>query len=544
VRLAVLLATLLACGGEGAPDLPAPGRGAGLPGPRSGGTLRISLVEDVQTLDPAIAYNEMSYQVQHFLFDTLVAFAPAESADPLEIVPQLAESWTVSADLLTYTFTLREGLKYGDGSPIVADDFIVSFERVLDPTLSSGGMGLYKVIEGGAERNAGTTDKVSGLRALDDRHLEIRLSRPDSSFIFLLPMKFITPVPRRWAAKHGNRLREHVLASGPFRLVEWREGSLLRLERNPYYWKKGTPYLDAVTIDLAVPRDVNVLRLLSGEYDAVDRLSPDKYIQLMKSPVWKDAVRLVPGNSSYGEALNVTRPPFSDKRVRQAMNYAIDKRKTIRIYNNRAQISHGILPPAMPGFVTDRAPYPYDPDKARQLLREAGYADGFDITYYMLNDELYTHIASSMQADLAKVGVRMKIQVLSFPTYLQAIGKHELSFAFTAWVMDFPHPRNFMETKFHSRSISRQNSSNETGWSSPETDRLMDQALLETDPEKSLALYRQAEAIIFDEAPWLWHYHPLTTEVVQPYVRNYTFHPVHLRDFREAWLDRRETRAP
>jgi peptide/nickel transport system substrate-binding protein/oligopeptide transport system substrate-binding protein len=545
-RFGVWLVLLLACA-EGVPDFPAPGRAAGLPGPRRGGTLRLSLIDDVRTVDPAIGNDESTYPVEHMLFDTLVAYASARSERPLDLVPQLAESWTVSADRLTYDFTLRENLRYADGSPIVAADFVTAIERVLDPAVPSPGKSYFLKIAGAPERQRGEAERVSGLRALDDRHLRIQLSSADESFLYMLALKFATPVPARWLARVGAEIRERPLASGPYTLIEWRQGAQIRLARNPHYWKPGIPYIDAVELDLAVPRDAGVLRLLAGELDAVDRLSSGKYVQLMKSPTWKPHVRQVAGNSSYGELLNVERPPFSGphgKKVRQAMNYAVDKRKTMRLYNDRAQISNGLLPPILPAYDAERQPYPYDPDRARQLLREAGYPDGFDITYYCLADELLVHIAESMQYDLSLVGIRMQIRVLTMPTHVAALGRRDLTFAYTGWIMDFPHPWNFLESKFHSRSIAAENSNNDSGWSSPETDRLLDLARVEPDPEKAKAMYRRVEAIVFDEAPWLWHYHSKMTEVVQPYVKDYAYHPVHMRDFREAWLDRPGTQGP
>jgi oligopeptide transport system substrate-binding protein len=536
-----------ACGGDGGSDLPSPIAGAGLPGPRYGGTLRIGLISQPRTFDPAIAFDEMSYQIEHAVFDTLVAYAPASSANPLELVPQLAESWTISPDRLTYAFTLREGLRYHDGTPIVAADFVTALDRVLSPAVPSPGKQYYAKIVGAAERQAGTAESTSGLRALDDRHLEIRLLVPDESFLYMLSLKFATPIPARHLAAVGERIRDQPLASGPFHLVEWREGSRMRFEKNPHYWRQGIPYLDGIDAETGISRDMMGLKLLRGEYDAIDRISADKYLQLMKSDEWRDSVRLTSGTVSYGEMMNVDKPPFNGpngKKVRQAMNYAIDKQKTVRIYNGRAEVAHGLLPPMIPGYDPARKPYPYDPDKARQLLAEAGYPDGFELTYYMVPDELYVLFAESVQADLLKVGVRIKIQTLDFPTYLAAVGRHELTFCFTGWFMDFPHPLNFLETKFHSRSISGQNSTNDSGWHSEETDRLMDQARIEPDPVKAMAMYRRVDEIIFEEAPWIWHYYPKITEVVQPYLKGYKYHPVHLRDYREAWLDKAGTRTP
>jgi ABC-type transport system substrate-binding protein len=135
------------------------------------------------------------------------------------------------------------------------------------------------------------------------------------------------------------------------------------------------------------------------------------------------------------------------------------------------------------------------------------------------------------------VGVRVHLHHMSFPTYLSAVGRHQLKFAFTAWFMDLPEPWNFMETKFHSRFIAPVNSSNDTSYRNPQLDALLDAARAEPDRDRRLAMYRQAEQILFDDAPWIWHYHSMITEVVQPYVKGYIYHPVYMRNYRETWLD-------
>jgi ABC-type transport system substrate-binding protein len=201
-------------------------------------------------------------------------------------------------------------------------------------------------------------------------------------------------------------------------------------------------------------------------------------------------------------------------------------------------VAHGILPPLMPGYDSTLLPYPHDPEKARALLAEAGYPDGFDVVYVTLKDELSEKVAQSMQADLAEVGVRMRIQLMTFPAYLSATTRRQLDFAYTSWYMDFPDPWNFLEVKFHSRMISDEGSNNDTGYRNPEVDALLDAARKEGDREQRLALYRRVERILHDDAPWIFHYHAVTVEVTQPYVKGYRNHPVWTRDQRDTWLDK------
>jgi oligopeptide transport system substrate-binding protein len=532
VALAVLVGA--ACGE--APTLPAPLAAAGLPGPRRGGTLRFSITDDVRTLDPAIAYDEFSLYPEMLLFEGLLRYLPSSSGHPLDIGPGIAESWTISKDRLVYTFTLRDA-EYENGTPIVAADFANSFERVLDPQSNSPAKDFYVGIEGAEARKDGKADHIAGVRALDDHHLELRLVRPDPSFLMVCAMVFIVPLPKSWEAAKGARIRDQPLASGPFRLAGWQQGSRMVFERNPHYWNPKLPYLDRIELDLQVNRDVAAMKFLRGEYDTLERVSSDKYVQFVQSAAWKPYMRSTPGATVYAELMDCTKPPFNDVRVRRAMNYALNKEDSLVIYNHRMYIAHGVLPPMMPGYDPNMPAYPHDPARARALLAEAGYPHGFEIDYWGLADEVPKMLALSMQADLAEVGVRMHPHIMTFPAYLSAVGRRELQFAYTAWFMDFPDPYNFLETKFHSKNIVAVNSPNDTGWSNKQFDALIDAARIEPDETRRLALYHQAEQIVHDEAPWIFHYHSMIVEVLQPYVKNYKYHPIYLRDFRETWLD-------
>jgi ABC-type transport system substrate-binding protein len=240
----------------------------------------------------------------------------------------------------------------------------------------------------------------------------------------------------------------------------------------------------------------------------------------------------------FGSRMNVRVPPFSDRRVRQALNYALDKRHTQRLLNGTTAPSHGILPPGMLGRDPDLAPYPHDVARARALLAEAGHPDGLDLEYLTTNDEETEKVAASLQSDLAEAGVRVRITVASWATWQTATGRPDGSaFSFANWTADYPDPTNFFDPRFHSRSIKPDASTNDSFYANPELDALLDAARAELDPERRDALYRRAERILYDDAPWIWDYHRVTTEVVQPYVRGYAPHPIWIRDFTSAWLD-------
>lgn len=496
----LLLLFVVACSAPGQPRF----RAAGNASPRDGGTLHIATVGGVTTMDPSIQYDELSTIAVHALYDTLVGYDAAST----RIVPHLAERWDISDDGLTYRFTLRDGLAYADGSPITAADFAYSLERAR--TTADSPFGPFV---------AG----VATIRALSPRELEIMLAKRDAAFIYVLAMPFM-------AAQRN--------ASGPFQVVSWSPGERIELAKNPHYWDAANVHLAGIEWLENIPRDTQFLMFERGDLDTIDKVSTPDYLWLIDQPAWQPLIKHANMLSTYGSRMNVRKKPFDDRRVRQALNYALDKSHSMKLLSGQATPSHGVLPPGMAGRDDTLAPYPHDPAKARALLAEAGYPHGFDTDYVVIDDEMAQKLSLSLQYDLAQVGVRLHIQTMSTASWGTAIGKPDgPPFSIIAWIGDYPDPSTFMDAKFHTRAISDEASANDSFYSNPELDRLLEAAHAERDDAKRAELHRQAERILYDEAPWIWEIHPTATEVVQPYVAGYEPHPVWVRDFTHAWLD-------
>ncbi|MBA3539083.1 MAG: ABC transporter substrate-binding protein [Deltaproteobacteria bacterium] len=529
-RLALALGLLAACDqGDRGPRW----RPAGNLTPRRGGELRYASKDQVRTLDPAIAYDEVSSFALHPMFDTLLDYEP----DGVGLVERLAARWTLSPDKLVYTFELRDGITYSDGGPIVAGDFEYSLERVLRMPSSPFGAFLGDVV-GAAEVIAGTATDCAGIVATSDRELVIRLARPNTAFKYILAMTFSTPLRRAHVVAAGEDIRRLPLESGPYMLAAWDEGERLVLTRNPHYTIPDRGYLDTITMLENIARDTQFLMFEKGELDTAERLSAPDLLWITSQPAWQPYVRQQPMLNAFGSRMNVRVPPFDSKLVRQALNYALDKQSSVKLLNGTAVVSHGLLPPGLAGRDATLAPYPHDPAKARALLAQAGYPDGFDLDYVVMADEEAEKLAASLQGDLAQVGVRVHIQLMSFATYIGAIGKRDgAPFSKATWIGDYPDATNFLDARFHSRMIADENSTNDSFYANPVLDRLLDDARAETDEAVRAALYRKAEAILHDDAPWIWDYHQLMTEVAQPYVRDGGPHPIWSRDYTRAWLD-------
>jgi ABC-type transport system substrate-binding protein len=515
-------------------------RAAGSPTPRAGGTLRFAVESSLRTLDPTIGYDDISYYVLHPLFDTLVEFSPAG----VDVVPRLTHDLSISPDGLVYTFELWPGIAFSDGAPITAAHFKFSLERAL-ATADSPFAEFLTDIAGAREVIEGRATTCAGIVAETDRRLVIRLARVNPALLHTLAMPFATPQRPEHVAAAGDQLRRRPDATGPFELASWDEGNRVVLRRNPHYFEPGRAHLDEIVMLENIPRDTQFQMFERGDLDAAARLPAPDYLFVMAEPAWRPYVRRTAAMNVYGSRMNVRIKPFDDRRVRQALNYALDKRHTARLLNGTTVASHGILPPGMLGRDPDLAPYPHDVAKARALLAEAGYPHGFDVEYLTTYDEETEKVAGSLQSDLAEVGVRVHITVTSLATWGTAISQPTgPAFSYASWVADYPDPTDFFDAKFHSRSIRPASSTNDSFYKNPELDAVLDAARAELSQARRDALYRRAERILYDDAPWIWDYHRLLAEVTQPYLRGYEPHPIWIRDYTSAWLDLGPDGAP
>ena len=527
MRALALIAALVACN---PPDRGPRWKPAGATTPHSGGTLRFAVPDSIRTLDPAIAYDEISFYALQPMLATLIDFGRNE----LVLRPDLAERWEVTDGGSTYRFWLRPGIRYSTGEPIVAADFKRALERVLTSPDSPYGPLLADVV-GVEDVLGGKRRDCAGIVAVSDGELVIRLARPAPAFLYLLSLKFASPIRAEHLAAAGTQMRRRPLASGPYELVSWDEGAQVVLRKNPYYWNPVRGHIAQIEMLENVPRDTQFLMFERGELDVIARPSSPDYVWITSQPEWQPYIHRQAPMTSQGTRMNVRTKPFDDRRVRQALNYAVNKDHQIKLLNGAAVASHGLLSPGMFGRDEDLAPYPYDPRKARALLAEAGYPDGFRATYTIATDPELEMVTMSIQSDLAAVGVHVDVEKMSLNTLGVAMGKPDgPKFGFNAWIADFPDPTNFLDAKFHSRAIG---STNDGFYSNLELDALLDAARGDIDPVSRAASYRRAEHLLYEDAPWIWGFHRLTVEVTQPYVRDYEPHPMWLRDYTWAWLD-------
>jgi peptide/nickel transport system substrate-binding protein len=318
--------------------------------------------------------------------------------------------------------------------------------------------------------------------------------------------------------------------------VSWSPNEDLVVEANEEYWD-GAPSIKNVRMTTIVEQATRVAALRAGDVHVAKDMPPEE-LDAINETTRSRAVRAVSNRVPF-YFMPTDLAPFDNPLVRQAINYAANVDGVIEaiVLGNANRVAT-VLGPWIFGADPTLEPYPHDPAKARALLAEAGYPNGFDVDYVVMADDEAERVAASLQSDLAAVGVRVHIVQLSYATYATAIASsHGPAFSKIGWVADFPDPTTFLDAKFHSRSISDENSSNDSFYANPELDALLDAARVEPDLTRRDELYRRAERILYDDAPWIWDYHQMMTEVVQPYVAGYAPHPVWMRDYTSTWLD-------
>jgi peptide/nickel transport system substrate-binding protein/oligopeptide transport system substrate-binding protein len=412
-------------------------------GPKQGGAMVVTYKDDISTFDPAIGYDWQNWSMIKSLFDGLMDYKPGTT----ELIPDLAESYTISEDGLTYTFKLRQGVKFHNGRTLTSTDVKYSIERSVNPETQSPGQGFFWQIAGFDEMASGNAKALSGIVTPDDHTVIIKLSQPDATFLQIVAINFAFAVPREEVEKYGPDFGRNPVGTGAYKMTDWTLGQHVVFERNPDYFREGAPLLDKITFEVGQDPSVALLRLKRGEVDVLgDPIPSANFLQERDDPANKGLI--VEGGLLHTGyiTLNTTKAPFDNKLVRQAVNMAINKERVIKIVNGRASIANQPLPPAMPGYDVNYKGYPYDPAKAKQLLAEAGYGDGFETELYAMNTDPNPRIAQSFQQDLAAVGIKAEIKALAQATVIDAGGEGTAPMLWSggmAWIADYPDPSNF-----------------------------------------------------------------------------------------------------
>jgi peptide/nickel transport system substrate-binding protein/oligopeptide transport system substrate-binding protein len=412
--------------------------------PRQGGDIIVTYKDDIATLDPAIGYDWVNWSMIKSLYSRLMDYEPGTA----NLVPSLAETFGVSDDGLTYTFKLRKGVKFTNGREVVASDVKYSIERAVNPKTQGPGAGFFGSIKGYEEVTGSKTSTLEGIETPDDATVIFHLSRPDATFLHVLAINFASVVPHEAVEAAGGDFGKKPVGSGTFMLKDWTIGQRLVFERNPDYFVKDMPHIDKFTVEVGQEPLVALLRLQKGEVDiAGDGIPPAKFLEIKNSPDGPNMI--VDGQQLHTGyvTLNTRVKPLDNVKVRQALNMAVNKDRITRILNGRATAANQPLPPLMPGYDKSYTGYAYDVEKAKALLAEAGFPDGFETVLYSTNTDPQPRIAQAIQQDLAAVGVKAEVRALAQANVIAAGGTEgEAPMIWSggmAWIADFPDPSNF-----------------------------------------------------------------------------------------------------
>ena len=482
-----------------------------------------------RTLDPATTLGGPDGPLGH-IFSGLTTLDTS-----LQVQPELAAGWTVSDDGLVYTFYLRKDAVFHNGRSLTANDVITSWERAADPATGSDTAQTYLGdIAGAAEKLNGRSTHISGLRALDDHTLEVRLNAPVVYFLSKLAYPVAYVVDQENVSQSNWEYQPN--GTGPFKLTTWQDDTLLVLERNELYYGE-LPQVQHVVYDLGP--NLPLSQYETGEIDLIGIGGAALERARDANSPFYDQLQTGVSMCTDTIGLNNQRPPFDDVRVRQAFNYALDKKLLIDTFSNgNGLAATGPLPPGMPGFRGDHDGYPYNPEKARQLLAEAGYATPADLPALTYTTSGYGDVGGYETAVITlwqqNLGVTIEPVVIEPFTFYDELYAGNVGHIYSSgWCADYPDPQNFLDILYH--SASRQNVG---GYANAEVDALLEQARVERDITTRLALYADIERRIIEDAPVVFISYGETAVLVSPDIQNYVLTPIGVPQWHRVTLSR------
>ncbi len=510
--------------------------------------------DGIATLDPAFAKNRSIIWVIHQLYSTLV-----ETDSNLHFVPGLARSWEVSPDRRVWTFHLRTDIYFhddacfpgGKGRRMAASDVAYSFNRLLDPATASSGAWIFhdRIDTAGAWRH----QYDSAFQVVDDSTFRVRLVKPFGPILGLLSMQYCSVIPVEAVTHYQKEFRSHPVGTGPFRLVSWEEGQALILGHNPRYYGLDTqgrrlPYLDAVKVSFNDEKATEFLLFRQGQLDFVNEIDPSfKDEVLSKKGVlkkeWQDKIVLsvTPQlNTEYlgilvdtGNAL-VKASPLRLLKVRQAINYGFDRRKMMLYLKNSLGLpaESGFVPAGLPSFDSSKVRgYHYDPGKARECLRQAGFPDGKGMPEVkLLTIPNYADFASYIARQLEDIGLHIQVEVVQKSLLLEETARSQALFFRGSWLADYPDAENYLSV-FYSKNPAPPNY---TRFSDPVFDRLYEQSLSEQVDSVRYALYQQMDQRVIDAAPVVPLWYDEVVHLVNPRVKGLEANAENLLELRRV----------
>ncbi|AMQ05509.1 ABC transporter substrate-binding protein [Sporosarcina psychrophila] len=531
--LVVLLLVLTACSEDNKKDSKEENKDGAV---KVGGSLVYARGADSVGLDPINVTDGESIRVTHAIFETLF-----EYDEKLELQPKLAESFETADDGLMWTIHLKNGIKFHDGTDFNADAVVFNFDRWMDPQnpYHIGDFTYYPFLYGGFKGEP--NHKIEHVKAIDNSTVEIKLIEKTAPFISYLAIPMFGMASPAAIEKYNEKFIEHPVGTGPFEFESWTRNDKIVLKANENYYIEGQPLLDKIIFTVLPDNSARLNGLLSGEVDIIDGMNPSDADTVEAN----DSLKLVkrPSFNNGFMVFNTEKAPFDNVKVRQAINMAIDKKGLVdAFYNGYAEVAKNPIPPSLWGYNDDIVDYPYNPEDAKKLLVEAGYPDGFKTEIWaMSNPRPYMpqplKTAEVIQANLQAIGIEAEIKTYEWATYLEKTGNGEHTMAMYGWTGVMADPDNFLSPNLSSTNTEKP-ASNRAFYKNEEFTSLLQQARETFDQEERIKLYKKAQEIFHEDAPWVTIAHTTPPIGLADYVEGFEAHPMENDNFAKIYLNK------
>ncbi len=496
----------------------------------------------ITSLDPAFAKDQANIWATNQIFNGLV-----QLNDKLEIEPCIAKYWEISDDGLNYLFHLRNDVYFhndnvfenGKGRRVVAQDFVYSFNRIVDTKVASPGAWVFNNIK---------NDSGFYFIALNDSTLSIKLNQPFPPFLGILSMQYCSVVPHEAVGFYKKDFRKNPIGTGPFYFKMWKEGVKLILLKNENYFEKDgehkLPYLDAVAISFIIDKQSVFLEFVKGNIDFMSGIDASYKDELLTrqgklNPKYKDKFRLISQPYLNTEYLGILvdsssqilkQSPLKIRAIRQALNYGFDRIKMMRYLRNNigTPAVNGFIPKGMPSFDSSLVHgYYYSPYKARKLLADAGFPNGDNLPEITLSTtSSYLDLCKYIQAELNEIGFNVKVDVSPPATLREMVAQSKLPFFRASWIADYPDAENYLSL-FYSKNFCPEGP-NYTHFSNSEFNELYEKAQLEVNDSLRFVYYQKMDNIIIEEAPVIVLYYDQVLRFVQKNIKGIGSNPMNL----------------
>lgn len=505
----------------------------------------------ITSLDPAFARSLPLIWPVHQLYNGLV-----QLSDSLTVEPSIAQSWAVDESGLRYTFNLRTDVYFhssplfpdGKGRRVVANDFMYSFGRILNPAVASPGAWIFSVLD------TDHPNTTHGLRAINDSTLAIYLTKPFPAFLGLLSMPYAYVVPHEVVEHYGKDFRSNPIGTGPFYFKHWKEGEKLVLRKNPNYFEvdesgQRLPYLEAVNISFITDKQSEFLEFLLGSIDYISGIHTTSKDELLTragalNPKYADRVKMLTGpylNTEYlgilvDTTLDIMKShPLGKLEVRKAIAYGFDRERMMTyLRSNMGYPAHnGFVPKGMPGFSDRVKGYSYNPELARALLAKAGYPNGSGLEPIVLSTTSdYLDIAEFIQHQLADVGIPLRVEVFPGPAYREMMASSRLRLFRGSWVADYADAENYLSL-FLSENFSP-GGPNYTHFANSEFDSLYQKALRISSDAERYVVYNQMDSLAMSQVPVVPLFYDKVVRFVNPRVEGMTTNPMNMLNLKRV----------